>query len=245
MIRKVMVFFVGVAVNLVAGIHESVSVGFYQQVYNNLPEVEASNRIRLADPGFKQNLLKLEEIIRKYGLNDVIGVRLLHKHFNVEIGVMSERLGKFDRVLSLVTEERILNEEILPASWIFNESGVVPFEYSIIDYELLQARAKIHNAGSFFEEIGEKILELGYRDLLALAIIEKNKLIAQKNETYLERSYVDLKTSVVQTTNKENLIANGIQTSWSFGTPKEVECTTYCMPDWNRDKSHHEYHGKK
>jgi hypothetical protein len=93
----------------------------YSERYNHLPEVEVNNEIKKANPLAELFIKDTGEIITKYGLQDYIGLRLIHKHFKVESGqIMVEEYEEIEGVPSFVTSAKNFEDAIaiksIPAS---------------------------------------------------------------------------------------------------------------------------------
>jgi hypothetical protein len=56
----------------------------YSERYNKLPEVEVNNEIKKANPLAELFIKDTAEAITKYGLQNYIELRLIHKHFKIE-----------------------------------------------------------------------------------------------------------------------------------------------------------------
>jgi hypothetical protein len=205
----------------------------YAERYNQLPEVEVNNEIKRANPLAELFIKDIAEAIIKYGLQDYIGLRLIHKHFKIGSNqIMVEEYEEIEGVPSFVTSAKNLEDAIainsIPASWIFTEQGPIVFETST-DKEVLDGVALLLKNPEFIEEFKKLINSYQLNEIFALAVLRR-KLLSQdmqNNEIYLESNYNKPKSmSVVQLSQGDSLNnARTIQTNWKFKEHlKELRC---------------------
>jgi len=182
----------------------------FRDRYNNLPEVEVANQeLKSREGQFKELFKQLHVLVEQHGLQDYIGLRLIHNHFQLDDQqVMCEHfIPSFgeEKAPSLITTPENVSKlgHAKAASWIFTDQGVSPFEYSN-DPAVLEGRQKIDQAEGFVEEFGRLVKDARFEHLLSLAIIKRDNFSSRDGaeQTYVENSYFNLEgkkdISVVQ-----------------------------------------------
>jgi hypothetical protein len=213
-------------------------------MYNNLPPVEDSDRfLHEQKEKFLDFKNKFYIILTTYGLQDSVGLRLIHKHFKLSdaVGesqeVMSECFKHIDGEPSLVTLPLRLGSVAFagscPASWLFtkDDSTNYPFEFSN-DNAVKTTREKISRTPNFMRDVRDLIIEYQFTELFSLAILKRDAMSAVDGSQHdlIERSSLQ-DGSVIQFVKKTDPdLQKAIQTSWAFG-PKTVGCTpsSYCQ----------------
>jgi hypothetical protein len=177
----------------------------YSKRYNKLPEVEVNNEIKKANPLAELFIKDIAEAITKYGLQNYIGLRLIHKHFKIEANqIMVEEYEEIEGIPSFVTSAKNLEDAIaiksIPASWIFTEQGPIVFETST-DKEVPDGAALLLKNPEFIEEFKKLINSYKLNEIFALAVLRRKPLShdIQSNQICLENNYNKPKSmSVVQ-----------------------------------------------
>lgn len=230
--------------------------GSYVSIYNALQEVEVADASIKTRPDFATFLENFGSLVRQHGLEDAVGLRLIHKHFPLEARtegqqvVMSESFEMVEGVSSLVTQAREVTNVLrgsYPASWLFvdGEEQGIPFEFSN-DPAITAARKKIDAADGFFMEVRQLIVERGFAHLLSLAILIRENLRTKTGEAYLERTDLTAAASIVSLCDL-SLAKQNIKTSWSCKEPdQDGYCTGsyYCLAggDCNGKATHSSYY---
>lgn len=221
--------------------------GSHMATYNSLPEVELADTAIKARPDFSTFLENFGDLIRRHGLEDAVGLRLVHRHFPLETkadgkqAVMSESFELVEGVPSLVTKAHEVTSTLLdsyPASWLFTESEEqgIPFELSS-DSAIKTARDRIDAATGFFDDARQMIVRDKYASLLSLAILKRTSLTSDDDQQVLNEKSREGIGSILQLVHiTEVQTEENIQTSWVFADtkgPKQVGCTKrmYCARD--------------
>ena len=88
--------------------------------YNNLPTVFEANEY-LNKHNTKQIFYELFEIIKKYNLENTVGVRLLHKHNDISSNEIMLEKSNFDEDgFALITQATTISEELTDESYVPN-----------------------------------------------------------------------------------------------------------------------------
>src|SRR5690606_32457098 len=106
--------------------------------YNLLSSVEDSDQALKAHPNREAAMDEFSEVLTRHGMNDVMGLRLVHRHHILEGNqVMVQQDTTTEGAPSLPTSAWNITDarsaHALPASWIFGaESGITNFETSTV-----------------------------------------------------------------------------------------------------------------
>lgn len=206
--------------------------------YNSLPAIEESDELLKKSTQFKPFLKEAGKIVTHYELEGSIGLRLIHRHFDLgENQVMAEKFKTVNKTPSLVTTVQDIDKakkaKALPSSWIFPSKGdenVQLFEASTDPVVRLTHQA-LKKSPKFFTEMGDLLRKYQLNHLLSVAVLKRETLVAKKGQIYLEGSSFENKESVVQICHKDKQPKLTIQTSWSIKGPKQQRCqaVTVCQ----------------
>ncbi|OJW52298.1 MAG: hypothetical protein BGO67_10630 [Alphaproteobacteria bacterium 41-28] len=212
---------------------DDINLGSHRAHYNNLPSVEESDTALKASPQFESFLKEAEEVVTRYELESSIGLRLIHRHFTLgENQIMTENYDLVDQIPSLVTQGYSLEEakekKAIPASWIISNNSQEPllFETST-DAVVKTGSLQLQKSPDFFDEMGKLLEEHQLNDLLSVAILKRDTLVAKEGQHYMEINSRNESRSIVQIWRDEEKPSNSIQTSWAFKGPKQQRCWQY------------------
>ncbi|HCI49187.1 MAG: hypothetical protein A2977_02785 [Alphaproteobacteria bacterium RIFCSPLOWO2_01_FULL_45_8] len=226
---------------------QEVDLVYHNQCYNKLPSVKEADQNLEARSDFQNFLKKAGEVANSYGLQDYLGLRLIHRHFDLRPSqVMVEIFDQYENTPSLITTpssmERAHEKGAVPSSWIFTDSNPMLFETSTDD-GARKGLEKLRNVPNFWNEMAVLIKKNNFQDLVALAILKRESLIPLSTEQiYMERNYGRLESSIVQLENREGVVDQSIRTSWAFDETDGVcMCSShYCH---SRDDGDHTRNG--
>jgi hypothetical protein len=229
---------------------EDLNIENHVKMYNQLPSVEYNDNIVTSHPRVDSLLKDVEQVISQYAMQDYLGLRLIHSHFQLNNNqIMVEEFIKLDNVPSLVTSDHQFEEAKIkkarPASWIFSKElkeNPLVFETST-DEAVTAGTIMLQKNLDFVEAIRKIVTEYEMNDIFSLAVLKRESLKPQSSsmeEVYVENNYKGLSNvSVVQLDTKDVLKSDMlIPTSWSFGGDnKKYACqaTKYCR----RSGDHH------
>jgi hypothetical protein len=175
----------------------------------------------------------------KYGLKEIMGVRLIHHHTTVhEDEIMVEEYGEFEGKEALIATpnkvDLLKDEKVVPSSWILAGGGYSIFECSS-DSGVVTIFKQLNASGKeFFQELADILRKYNFQNLFAPAIIYRDWCSRYPGTTrFLETSYSHPFMSVVTPEQdtveiKENII----KTAWEFADkPITHGCTyaSYCI----------------
>lgn len=205
---------------------------FCSQHYNDLPSLEEANGAlnfsHHKDAFFK----KAKEITCRYNLEEHIGFRLIHTHFQLkkkEIAV--ESFQRKNKVPSLVTtaqsQEEALRNGALPSSWIFREDeNAYVFETSQ-DSAIRPSLELLKNHPTYFIEIRNELKKHALNEVLALSILKRNSLKRHHDEIYLDLHFNETESTLQLRSRSDALSLPTIATSWGFKN-SHLEITAAC-----------------
>ncbi|AIL13516.1 hypothetical protein IM40_08520 [Candidatus Paracaedimonas acanthamoebae] len=76
----------------------------------------------------------------------------------------------------------------------------------------------------FFNEIGQLLKDYQLNNLLSIAVLKQNSLVAEEEQNYMEVSSEKENRSIIQLLKRENTPQNSIRISWSFKSSKQHTC---------------------
>lgn len=217
--------------------------------YNALSDVVVANQC-LTSIGRQVAIDLLLAVIRAHSLEEVVGLRLLHKHNEIQPHeIMLEDAYIDQEGFSLITSATIAPlslSNISPNSWILCDDGFVPFEFS--QDALLQDSAVCPATYPlFFQELAVAIRVAGLARLIGPALISSEFVHSHRPadaDIMLELSAIDDRANVLRFAIANELsIGSPIETFWAAGcadrpansTPTEPEkaktervCTRIC-----------------
>lgn len=209
-------------------------------IYNTLPSVEEADVNLKLRRDFDSFLLESKEIACRYNLEEIMGVRLIHRHtFLNENQAMIEKKEEFENKPALITyRQNIENiEDAVPASWILKEDHFYVFEYSS-DEKVKNGFNFLRTNQEFFNDYASLLVKYSYQSLVAPAILNREWYKNYIGETvFLEKSYSDRSNffSVITVEDLSNSeLSNSIQTAWMFiKNPISHGCqsVTVCYPE--------------
>lgn len=212
---------------------EDLDATSHRSHYNTLPKVEDADANLKACLDFQDFLSKAEQVIISHGFEDIVGLRLIHHHFDLGAEqVMVENFELYDGIPSLITSAQPITvaceKGAAPSSWIFDGSQRVVFEFSA-DPAVKAGLRRIQEAPDFLMQIKKTIEDYNLQNLLAIALLRKDTLVPDNSEVYLEKNYVEDGKSIVQLSPLEDASLH-IRTSWGFSGPKQNRC--FCSGHW-------------
>lgn len=223
------------------------------EIYNALPGIERANDAIRKDGNFESLMSGLGRVILDHQLEDVVGIRLLHRHNDLRPGdLMIEDLESVDDVPALVTARYRKGEisfDYLPSMWACRgDSGFQELEYSkrdLLPIDSIFVRDHIR----FFSDFAAKARELQIEDFLGVCVLDKNEFLIDKNlQTEVESTDVNRPANVIVVRSKDLVrTENYFETTWQVHRESNTSCPTtccsYCTPrSPGHAISHHTVH---
>lgn len=209
-------------------------------IYNHLPNVELADTM-LSAAGRVQVLSKLSKLIVQYGLEETIGIRLLHKHNLIdENEIMLEREERDSSGRPCLTTHAIAQKDVVGGpkianSWRTSDNRAVPIEFSVDPLVASCWRDEIVQLLKQFGVLTSKLYVSGF---MGPAILPR-KFYSEHRPVFpailLERTDRSRRANVVQYEPLDALKQiNFIETTWkvqtNFAGGHEFlqGCSTYC-----------------
>ena len=156
-----------------------VGTAYSQQYYADLPDILESYQ-RLI---FRQRLECIDNALRQlfldYHVEDIFGVRLIHKHFPLND---DERMVQYGHTAlpwdSKMAAARELDGTILPSSWLFRDGVAHPYEFHYVpDHQRTSSGQPldVEDFAAFFTAYRHWLGQNNLIDVLGLFILQSEK----------------------------------------------------------------------
>ncbi len=208
-------------------------------VFNSL------NPFQLAKQQLTKNrdlLPQIGAVICKHGLQDVIGVTLLHKHFNIFPGeVLIEKVN--DNTIQ-VSPNRVDHETALvPYIWAFSENDLTgerrwfPLEFTYKTNITAAGMAdRICQQSQFLKDMADKLDEIGLAGVFGITTLHRDLVKANgKDDITLETTDDEARILTIAVKSRDSVNLTGAtQTLWRFKENFEIDrycghcCHHYC-----------------
>ena len=220
---------------------------FSPKSYNKLPSVEDASQ-RLSDNG-NLSLFLTEgiKIAEKHGLDDIAGVRLVHRHFDAAVDeCIVESNIVDDEGIALVTRaEKIeISHDAEPASWIKTERGFEVFEFSRDPAVKSAHEGNLINE-TFLLELDQSIMKYGLSGIITPSIMKRKWDHSYEQNAFIFLEKTEKSESIVRPVRNDSQYDRSIRTGWSLASKeKEQRCMIRCewqYPDGPHGSTHFEY----
>jgi hypothetical protein len=205
--------------------------------YNSQLDVIRANN-KLASSGqFPDFLARTEQLVHKFGVMGLFGVRLLHKHNDIgsdEIMVEFEghratRMGALVPVLETLCIKASGIEG--PSIFVFARDGTpLPMEYSI-QTSAAGTRGVLEKHRDFIRSFAREVYEYGLQDVIGLCVPNSEfctKYMRSESSILVERSDHARRANVIFVGDRGDVdLSNVIQTTWTF-TNTGIGCGAVC-----------------
>jgi hypothetical protein len=214
-----------------------------QAEYARLLDFEVVTRIfysELASDRRLGLLHRCETIIRQHGLEDVVGIELAHKHFDLPDGtLLVERQNVAGPSATMKPEPAAAggsSGSLTPFAFFYAGGGWIPHEY-VADCPLAEQRlALVQAKPGFLEELGATLAEepgdvtrfLGFvvlhRDFLESDVGTIETAGDEPHELKLQPYTEEIKAKISESGTKSEVVA----WSWTSNGPKTHACIICC-----------------
>ncbi|MCK1580672.1 hypothetical protein IVB03_14040 [Bradyrhizobium sp. 168] len=223
------------------------------EVYNALPGIERANGAIRQEREFNVVMSELGKVVLDHRLEDIIGIRLLHRHNDLRPGdLMVEDLEQVDGAAALVTA-RYANSEVqfdfMPSMWACRGAeGRQDLEFS--RQSLLPIdRYFLKSNRDFFVGFAEKARALDVEDFLGVCVLDRDGFpVNKESQTEVESTDVVRPANVIRVRSKDLVrTENYFETTWQVHRESSTSCPTtccsYCTPrSPGHEISHHTVH---
>ncbi len=137
-------------------------------------------------------LPELGEVICGYGLEDIVGVMLVHRHHDLSL---NERLlWQMDEAEWVATPSTVSDRSICPLNWKIGGQGIeniYPLEFCPKEEGYApetDASSSVMSSAQFLRDFAEKVIKLGAQDVFGLGLLQARPTFQQLGMVMLERS---------------------------------------------------------
>lgn len=146
---------------------------FDVQVFNSLQHFQTA---KLSVPEVTKAADALGAVIEQHGMEDSVGICLLHKHFDLkaqEVLVETQSVGESH----LKPQSWTSDEALVPYMWkVTTRCEVFPLEFVQADEDKSRKTAFVLSNSAFLADLTRTILELGLEDVAGFSVLHRDHL---------------------------------------------------------------------
>lgn len=209
----------------------------HEELYNLLMDVEPADEL-LMTLNKLQILHDLSAVIRRYRLENLVGIRLLHRHHTLSLGelmleaTLPDRTGQPTLTTSAVHRTEV-TRVFAPNSWMVFNGELYPMEYSV-DAAVTSAADISVCYADFFREFVGTLAEAGATGLLGPCILRRAFIDIHQpagNPALVESTDEELRANIVRFVPEGEYDWNKmIQTTWCAADPAGKTYAMACIP---------------
>lgn len=201
------------------------------EVFANLETFEAA-REQLENR--KELLPELGDVIRRHGLNQQIGISLLHKHFDL---APEERLVEEFEDNHAYIRPTAECADSLPYMWKLEqdeqsgEATWIPLEFvrRTDAAEVSERAATVAQNPTFLRELAEKLADLGVTNLFGFSVLHRDTIHVAEGNILVESTDDDARVLMFSALPRTAVDPKTLtQTLWKFSAEGGVEGVTEC-----------------
>jgi len=198
-------------------------------IFMGLSEFEIS-QTRLKS--HNKNLQTLGSVICRHDLEDVVGISLLHKHFDIS---QKELLVKEFVGNEAYTKPQVLTEQqtVTPYMWKLNRDeikggfGYYPLEFVRPSKQAKRAQETasiVVNAKQFLNEMADTMLQLDLQEIFGIATLHNDSALSVKHDEFLSETtdYENRTLRIRPEPKNESNRAKSTETLWRFTSSKDT-----------------------
>jgi hypothetical protein len=207
----------------------------HDEIYNLLNDVESANTFLRSKGNFDDVLMEIGRLVIGFNLQNLLGVRLLHKHNDISSRqfMIEDQENSVSDGLTLTTRRMNrsnINFDYIPSIWRCCVDGSIePIEFcrsTLTDVEVSFFLTHMH----IFQNIAVLIKSHGLEQVLGLCLLNKSSLPHDSDSEALVE-YIDIfrSANIVKIRPKwmtSNL--NYLETTWEFRTAETMTCVRNC-----------------
>ncbi len=233
---------------------------FNPNVYNGLWTVEEANKqVNRNDYQDKADFLKKSAyLLAKYDLKDKLGIRLLHKHNEIESDermIESEAIVNDEKALITEPVKNSFGNKSVPGVWKIVDGNFYPLEFTN-DPLACQLYSDLEIPDGFLNDYRNQVNSSPIGKYLGISIVKRKFFETDNPENFpLEYSDAENRSNVIFLRPRRE-INKSIQTSWSFHRNIDIKlacksdsycvsnCWTGCKADTDADAitQHEKFH---
>lgn len=161
-------------------------------------------------------------MICKHRFEDVIGINLLHKHYDIDDNEVVVRSFHGNKALMRPRLRSEIEQSVVPYLWAYISNGLSPGWYPVEYVELSPERCGglelLKYASPLLLELGAKLCELGLQDLLGIAgLYSRDAFVVPQGYSLLETTNEPMRTLTLEPVPECHLRGlDTTQTLWIF-----------------------------
>ncbi len=225
------------------GSNEACAVKDYDPtVFAELNEFEDAQKCLAST---REHLKALGSVICRHGLQQVVGVALLHRHFDIfEDEVVVKQFVKEEAYTKPLLKSGAM--EAVPYLWKLRRDGAGGFGFYPLEFlcvsegteEAIRMTVAFEQADSFLVEIADVLVQLGAHDVFGIGTLHHAAITPVAPTEFLsETTDYENRTLRIRRVLRENAIfKTSAETLWRFslssgtGANPEVSCDVQCTP---------------
>ena len=182
----------------------------------------------------KDNLPTLGDVIRQHGLNQQVGISLLHKHFNLN---NDERLVEEFADNHAYIRPTTDSADSLPYMWkleqaLSGEWSWVPLEFvrrEDADATFSDRVAAVTQNQAFLNDLAAKLSELGMANLFGFSILHRDTIHVAEGNILVESTDDDARVLTFSALPRSEVKPETLtQTLWKFPETSGIEAVSEC-----------------
>jgi hypothetical protein len=194
-------------------------------VYQSFGSVEAASAKSTLD-----DIKKCGENILASGLQNIIGICLIHRHFDLDDkSVMVQSIDQHNAQMITKPELVANNLTIKPSAWKIQDKGIVPFQFAKVEHDETDETNKLQSA---LISVADGIREKGLSETLGLCLLEG--IECPEGHQLVERTEIDPDMLIVEPIHNDKVDENNtLTTIFRFDGDAEQGCSKYtsCIKD--------------
>ena len=233
-----------------ASTHPSLMLKPDDSVYQRLPTYDIATEKFYGMPASEQEeiLLKLRALVTRYELEQVVGVDIKHRHFEMlprHVLLESQRVEAKESVM----RPAAMSEPMTPFSFVLMDGKWMPYEF--VEEHCHSAQlglTKVARCGGFLQELSHYLAARGLEDVFGFHVLHREHLSGEargtletpgrsENELLIRPYSTDLLKSLDASDNRQ------VMWAWSTGLSPvagicAMSCTNICSHCGSHCKSH-------
>jgi hypothetical protein len=208
------------------------------EIYNLLPDVETADG-ELSRRGRELLLETLGDVIRKHALGHCFGIRLLHRHNELDGDEIMVEAEEHDSAIgysltTIATASAYVTATIQPNGWQYHGGQYVPLEWST-DAEVTAVPEALARFPHFFADFAEALEREDVSFLLGPCVISRDFARVHRpspGSIFIENCDVKRRANILRFEDPERYDPRKlIQTTWVVASSdNETDCNPACIP---------------
>lgn len=194
----------------------------------------------------REEIVTVGNLICRYGLHELVGVNLLHRHFPLR---SDERLLRRYSINSAEMRPATVTTDIVPYAWKLRQSNGA---YSLVPLEFIEPRSGdgsieavahvLTHSREFLFAVGSVLSDLNLLDAFGLVILNSGAIRVEHGEILLERTDHSKRIVTLRPCSIAAVGGDITETTWGFSVRSEGDYCANCrkslhsMREWQREE---------